>query len=154
MSLKIIPFESKYAARFKELNVAWLEKYFYVEPHDADLLENCEQTIINKGGLIFFAKHEDVIVGCFSFIKLDEKIYELGKMAVDPKYQGLKIGQALMTHAITYAKDHQWSKIMLYSNTKLENAIYIYKKYGFQEIDLETNTPYNRSNIKMELSID
>lgn len=154
MSLKIIPFESKYAVSFKELNIAWLEKYFYVEPHDADLLENCEQTIINKGGYIFLAQYDDAIVGCFSFIKLGERIYELGKMAVDPNYQGLKIGQSLMAHAVTLAKSHNWQKLTLYSNTKLENAIYIYRKYGFKEIELETDTPYERSNIKMELVID
>ncbi|MET6990436.1 GNAT family N-acetyltransferase [Sediminicola arcticus] len=154
MSLEIIPFEPKYAQSFKELNIAWLEKYFHVEPHDAELLENCEKTIIKKGGYIFYAKYQDSIVGCFSFIKINEKIYELGKMAVDPEYQGLKIGQGLMDYAIAYAKLQGWDKILLYSNTKLENALYIYKKYGFKEIDLETNTPYKRSNIKMELLLD
>lgn len=154
MSLEIIPFEPKYAHSFKELNIAWLEKYFYVESHDADLLENCERTIIKKGGFIFFGKYQDAIVGCFSFIKIGENIYELGKMAVDPEYQGLKIGQALMDHAVAFAKANNWNKILLYSNTKLENAIYIYKKYGFQEIELEANTPYERSNIKMELMMD
>ncbi|MET7029335.1 GNAT family N-acetyltransferase [Sediminicola luteus] len=154
MSVEIISFEPKYAPAFKALNIAWLEKYFYVESHDADLLENCEQTIVNKGGFIFFAKYQDNIVGCFSFIKVDEKIYELGKMAVDPKYQGLKIGQALMNHAVAFARTNNWNKILLYSNTKLENAIYIYTKYGFQEIDLESDTPYERSNIKMELLIN
>lgn len=154
MSLVIIPFEPKYAQSFKELNIAWLETFFYVEPHDAQLLENCEQTIINNGGFIFFAKYQDAVVGCFSFIKIDNRNYELGKMAVDPEYQGLKIGQALMDHAIAFAKANKWNKIVLYSNTKLENAIYIYKKYGFREMALESNTPYERSNIKMELVID
>lgn len=154
MSIKIIPFEPKYAKSFKELNIAWLEKYFYVESHDADLMEKCEQTIINTGGFIFFAQYQETIVGCYSFIKIDEGIYELGKMAVAPKYQGLKIGQALMEHATAYAKTHKWQKILLYSNTKLENAIYIYRKYGFREVELEPNTPYERSNIKMELFLD
>ena len=40
---------------------------------------------------------------------------------------------------------------MLYSNTILENAVYIYRKYGFVEIPMEENSPYERSNIKMEL---
>ncbi|MEJ1222073.1 GNAT family N-acetyltransferase [Sediminicola sp. 1XM1-17] len=154
MSLKIIPFEPKYAVSFKELNMAWLEKYFYVEPHDAELLENCEQTIVDKGGYIFFAQYDGSIVGCFSLIKLEDGIYELGKMAVDPNYQGLRIGQTLMEHALGFARSHSWQKIILYSNTKLENAIYIYKKYGFTEIELEKNTPYERSNIKMEYLID
>ena len=92
MSLSIIPFKACFATRFMDLNVAWLEKYFYVEPKDKVLLENCEANIIDKGGFIFFAQYNDEIVGCFALIKLGDGVFELGKMAVDPEYQGLKIG--------------------------------------------------------------
>ncbi|RAJ12461.1 GNAT family N-acetyltransferase [Arenibacter echinorum] len=153
MDLSIFPFDSKYAKRFKELNVAWLEKYFYVEPKDSFILENCEANIINKGGYIYFAQYNDEIVGCFAFLKVGDREYELGKMAVDPNYQGLKIGQALLAFAIGYATQNKWNKIILYSNTKLENALYIYRKYGFKEIEIEKNLPYARSDIKMELLI-
>ena len=47
-----------------------------------------------------------------------------------------------------------FEKIILYSNTMLENAIYIYKKHGFIEIPMEEKTPYKRSNIKMELVLN
>ncbi|MCM4170939.1 N-acetyltransferase [Arenibacter sp. TNZ] len=153
MNLNIIPFESRYSKRFKELNVAWLDKYFYVEPKDTILLDNCEANIIDKGGFIFFAQYLENIVGCFALIKLQNNEYELGKMAVDPNYQGLKIGQALLDSAIDHAKQNGWNKLILYSNTKLENALYIYKKYGFIEVEIEKNLPYARSDIKMELLI-
>ncbi|WP_299243916.1 GNAT family N-acetyltransferase [uncultured Aquimarina sp.] len=151
--IKIIPFDPKYAKDFADLNVEWLEKYFVVEPHDIDLLERCEETIINKGGHIFFAKSEDEIAGTFSLIKIEEGIYELGKMAVSPKFQGQRIGQRLMSFCLDFAQDQQWTKLILYSNKILENAIHIYRKYGFVEIDLEKDSPYLRSNIKMELSL-
>jgi len=153
MNLNIIPFESRYSKRFKELNVAWLDKYFYVEPKDTILLDNCEANIIDKGGFIFLAQYLENIVGCFALIKLQNNEYELGKMAVDPNYQGLKIGQALLDFAIDHAKQNGWNKLTLYSNTKLENALYIYKKYGFIEVEIEKNLPYARSDIKMELLI-
>jgi ribosomal protein S18 acetylase RimI-like enzyme len=153
MSLRIIPFKPAYAPIFKELNLAWLKAYFYVEPKDKELLENCEHTIIKKGGYIFFAAYNDTIVGCFSFIPLNEKEFELGKMAVDPEFQGRKIGQKLLCYAIDFAKWNHWEKIILYSNTILEPAIYLYKKYGFKEISLEKEIPYERSNIKMELKL-
>jgi hypothetical protein len=35
----------------------------------------------------------------------------------------------------------------------LKNAIHLYLKYNFEEISLEENCPYDRANIKMELSI-
>lgn len=147
----IIPFDPKYAKDFARLNIEWLEKYFVVEPLDKELLEHCEETIINKGGYIFFAKVNDEIAGTFSLIKIDNNIYELGKMAVSPEFQGLKIGQQLLQFCIQFSKEQQWDKVVLYSNTILENAIYIYKKYGFKEIPIEKNPMYKRSNIKMEL---
>ena len=115
------------------------------------LLEQCEETIITPGGHIFFAKAENKIVGTFSLIPLSKGVYELGKMAVDEQFQGHKIGQKLMEHCIAFAKQQQWQKLILYSNTLLENAIYIYRKFGFVAIPMEAKPPYVRSNIKMEL---
>jgi len=154
MSLQIIPFNTKYIRKFRDLNIAWLEKYFYVEPKDSELLENCEKSIIDKGGIIFFAKYEGEIIGCFSFIKLNDTVYELGKMAVDPNYQGLKIGQKMMSFAIDFAKKNNWNKLVLYSSTKLPTALYIYKKYGFTDVELEKDLPYARSDVKMELEFN
>ncbi|MGB7394424.1 MAG: GNAT family N-acetyltransferase, partial [Pricia sp.] len=56
MSLNIIPFEPKYAAAFRNLNVAWLDRYFYVEEEDKRLLENSQKSIIDEGGCIFLAE--------------------------------------------------------------------------------------------------
>ena len=77
--------------------------------------------------------------------------FELTKMAVSPEYRGHKIGQQLMQYCIDFAKKNNMPKLIIYSSRKLENAIYIYKKYGFNEIPVEPNCPYKRCNIKMEL---
>lgn len=151
MSVKIIPFTSKYADDFKKLNVTWLEKYFHVEPKDDLLLSDCENSIIGKGGYIFIALYKDTPVGCFSFIPFKDNNYERGKMAVHPNYQGLKIGQQLLSFAIDFAKRSNWETITLYSSSKLPAALYIYSKYGFKEVALEKDLPYVRSDIKMEL---
>lgn len=154
MSLKIIPFEPEYALHFKNLNKVWLEKYFYLEPMDVLLLENCKKAIIDKGGYIFFAKSNDDIVGCFSLMKLKDRVFELGKMAVDENFQGLRIGQELLSHAVNFAKENHWDKLVLYSSTKLITALHIYRKFGFKEVMLENGNPYARSDIKMELVLN
>jgi len=153
MSLEIIPFESKYAPAFKALNIAWIRKHFHVEPMDIRYLENCQKSIVDQGGYIFFAKYMENIVGCFAFIRLNSSVYELGKMAVDTEYQGLKIGQKLLSFGIDFAKKKNWGKIVLYSSTKLDTALHIYKKKGFKEVVMETNVAYERSNIKMEMEL-
>ncbi|TYA71812.1 bifunctional helix-turn-helix transcriptional regulator/GNAT family N-acetyltransferase [Seonamhaeicola marinus] len=153
---QIIEFEfykNEYAKNFYELNIEWLKAFFVVEPYDEDVLSKPDTYIIGKGGHIFFAKINDEIVGTVALMPIgNEGLFELTKMAVSPKHRGKKIGQQLLDYCINYAKDEMGlPKLVLYSNRVLENAIYIYRKYGFVEIDLETNSPYVRSDIKMEL---
>ncbi|WP_149275567.1 GNAT family N-acetyltransferase [Pareuzebyella sediminis] len=152
MTLEIIPFEPRYARLFKSLNQKWIEKFFVVEPMDIALLDDCQQSIIDIGGFIFFAKYQKAIVGCFALIP-HENGCELGKMAVDDRFQGLKIGQELLSFAIAFAKKQGWEKIILYSSRKLHSALHIYKKYGFNEVAIEKNSVYARSDIKMELEL-
>lgn len=153
MTLKIIPFEQKHANLFRDLNLNWLEKFFFVEEKDKDLLNNSQKFILDKGGFIFMATLNSEVVGCYSLIPYSGAIYELGKMAINENYQGKKLGQQLLQHAVSFAKANNWDALVLYSSTKLPTALHIYKKNGFKEIPLEKNLPYARSDIKMKLSL-
>ena len=150
MEVKIIPYTDKYASFFRDLNLAWLEKYFYVEDHDKEVLENAKDYIIDKGGYIFFALVNNEVAGTVALIN-EKEGFELSKMAVEPKFQGQKIGQQLLRHCITFAKQKGWDTLIIYSSIILENAIYIYRKHGFKEVELEKDSPYQRSDIKMVL---
>jgi len=152
MEVEIIPFDKAFSKDFYNLNIEWLQTYFYVEPFDDEVLSKPEKYIIDKGGYIFFAKLDNKILGTVALMPTKtDGIFELTKMAVLPNQRGLKIGQMLMKYCIDFAKEHNFKELMLYSNTKLENAIYIYRKYGFMEIPVEENSPYKRGNIKMML---
>ncbi|MFT4576423.1 MAG: ribosomal protein S18 acetylase RimI-like enzyme [Polaribacter sp.] len=151
-SVEIIDFQSQYATHFYELNVEWLEKFFYVEPYDKKVLSNPKEFIIDKGGYIFFAEYNDEIVGTVALIS-QNSFFELSKMAVSPKYQGLKIGQQLMDYCISFSKKQGWESITLYSHRKLVPAINLYKKIGFKEVELEKDVHYERADIKMVLDL-
>ncbi|MEZ4975438.1 MAG: GNAT family N-acetyltransferase [Flavobacteriaceae bacterium] len=154
MEVTITNYQSSLSRHFYDLNIEWLKTYFYLEPFDEEVLSKPEKYIINKGGLIFFAFLGNDVIGTVALMPtLEPNTYELTKMAVSPNYRGYKIGQKLMQHCINFAKKNEYKTLLLYSNTKLENAIYIYKKYGFIELPLEVNSPYKRSNIKMKLDI-
>ena len=150
--VKIVPFKEEYTNQFRDLNIEWLEKYFFVEAHDREVLENPQTYIIDNGGYIFFALFEGEVAGTVALINEPEG-YELSKMAVLPKFQGKKIGQHLMQYCIEFAREKGWKELLLYSNTILENAIYIYRKYGFKEVAMEKDKPYERGNIKMVLKL-
>ena len=151
--MDILTYSPKYAEDFKNLNIAWLEKYFWVEPHDEEVLGDPEKYIIEPGGSIFFVKEDNEIIGTVALMKMEDNIFELTKMAIIPAAQGKRIGQQLMEHTINFARQKNWEKLIIYSNRKLENAVYIYKKYGFTEIPIEENNPYSRGDIKMVLNL-
>ncbi|MFX0558035.1 GNAT family N-acetyltransferase [Maribacter sp. CXY002] len=151
--LKIVGYKDIYAHSFRDLNIAWLEKFFVVEKMDVALLNDSKKEIINKGGYIFIALWNDTPAGCFAFIPNKDGFFELGKMAVSENHQGKKIGQEMLAHAVQFAKSKDWKKIILYSSTKLDTALHIYRKFGFQEVPLEKDLPYARSDIKMEMEL-
>ena len=139
--------------KFKSLNLEWLDRYFKVEPIDELVLNNPEREIVGKGGFIFMIQKNYNTIGTFAFIKKTEKIYEFSKMAIVPEERGNGYGNKAMVFLIEFAKNKKWSKLILYSNTKLKNSIHLYSKYGFKEVPLEKNVIYSRGNIKMELSL-
>nr|WP_321224180.1 GNAT family N-acetyltransferase [uncultured Psychroserpens sp.] len=153
-AFEIIPFKNTYTKDFYKLNIEWLETYFYVESFDEEVLSKPETYIINKGGHIFFAVANKKVLGTVALMPTkDPRVFELTKMAVSPEQRGQKIGQHLLQHCIDFAQTNNYKALMLYSATKLENAIYIYRKFGFKELELEKNSPYDRSDIKMELKL-
>ncbi len=151
-TLNIVSFKPEYSKHFYDLNIEWLKTYFYVEPFDEEVLSKPSKYIIDKGGFIFFYKLDDKIVGTVALMPIDgiDKGYELTKMAVQPELRGQKIGQKLLKYCIDFSKTQDFNKLLLYSSVILENAIYIYKKYGFIEVPLEKDNHYKRSSIKME----
>lgn len=148
-TVEIISFSPELKDPIKTLNKEWLQKYFRVEEKDELTLSNPQEEIIDKGGLIFYARYNDEIVGTVSLLKFDDFTFELSKMAVSDRAQGLGIGNKLLTHCVTIAKENNIHKLFLYSNRKLLPAIHLYTKFGFIEVPVEEGV-YERADIKME----
>lgn len=145
----IIEFSEELSEPIKTLNYEWLEKYFRIEEGDVASLSDPQKHIIDKGGHIYYAKLDGEIVGTASLLKKSETVYELGKLAVSDKAQGHGIGTILIEHCLNMAKQKQIKTLILYSNTILQSAIHLFRKYGFEEVELESGV-YERANIKME----
>ncbi|MEN8885200.1 MAG: GNAT family N-acetyltransferase, partial [Winogradskyella sp.] len=92
MVTKIINYNKKYAKHFYNLNIEWLNTFFYVEAYDEEVLSAPDKYIINKGGYIFFTLKDNVIVGTVALMPTENKgVLELTKMAVFPSERGQKI---------------------------------------------------------------
>ena len=152
MNIELIPYTEENQKYFTELNVLWVEKYFVLEEHDKEVLYNPKENIIDKGGYIYFAKADNVIAGTFALIPVEKGVFELSKMTVDEAFRGKKIANKMLEFCLEEAKRLDISKIILYSNTTLQPAIHLYRKFGFKEVPLG-NSEYERSDIKMEIII-
>lgn len=146
--LRIITFDPRHRDEFKRLNVAWLSKYFRVEPIDERVLGNPEDEILRGGGEILFALVEDEVVGTVA-LKPEGGIFELTKMAVDERWQGRGFGKRLLDAACELARERGAPKLVLYSQRTLKAAVAMYAKYGFVEVPL-VDKRYARCNVKME----
>jgi len=152
MNIKIITYQPEYKSDFIRLNTAWLEEFFYVEPHDIETFSTIEHDIVENDGEIFFCLVNNEIAGTVAMIKVNEQVFELAKMAVDKKFQGQKLSHLLMKACIAFAKEKGIKKIMLMSSTKLDTALHLYRKYNFIEVPL-SETDYARADIQMELTL-
>lgn len=144
------------ATAFRDLNLAWVEKFFTVEAEDRAQLEDPQTHILNKGGAILIAEHDGDPVGTVGLVPgHDEGVLELIKMSARSDVQGKGIGRALMQAAIAKSREMGARAIWLETNTRLEAALALYRKSGFRELsgDELTETPYDRCNCQMLLEL-
>lgn len=151
--ITILNYQSEYAEDFAAINIEWLEEFFYVEDYDREVLLNAEENIIDKGGYILFAAYKEQTIGTVALIKREEGTFELSKMGIRKAYRANGIGHVLMQAALNCARQNGIQHLWLDSNRKLGPAIHLYQKFGFKEIEVDPNTPYERCNIRMELLI-
>ncbi|KAI9292035.1 acyl-CoA N-acyltransferase [Neoconidiobolus thromboides FSU 785] len=145
--VECITWDEKYKYEFKRLNLKWVQEFFEVEEADTKQFEYPE-TIVNDGGEIFFLLDKDKVIGTVAMMKHGDE-YELSKLAVDDGYKGQGLSKILMDASIKWVKDKGYKSILIISNTKLEPAINLYKKYGFETIHLGQHPSYSRANIVM-----
>jgi ribosomal protein S18 acetylase RimI-like enzyme len=145
----IVTFDPAHRDEFRRLNVAWLTRYFKVEPIDERVLGNPEMEILEPGGEILFALVNGVVVGTVALKPEEGGEFELTKMAVDERAQGRGYGKRLLEAACAVARSRGARRVILYSQRSLRTAITMYLKYGFRELPLN-DARYSRCDIKME----
>ena len=45
MAVEVVPYDRRYRAAFIELNLAWIEKHFRVEPHDEEVFYGVDDLV-------------------------------------------------------------------------------------------------------------
>ncbi len=151
-TVEITPFSPENREAFREINIAWIEEHFVVEPIDERVLSFPETEILEKGGSVIYARDRRTgeILGACALMKQGEE-WELAKMGVRSSARGRGIGFKLGEAILGIAREMGLSKVVLETNSKLRPAIQLYRKLGFVHVTPMAKSDYARSDVKMEI---
>lgn len=151
--MRIAAYDSRYKGSFIQFNTDWIVGNFgHLEKEDIETFETIEEALKN-GAMIYFAVEDDTPLATCMAKPMDGETWEICKLASNPHREHKGCGSAVFEAAMQWAVNHGAKKLFLLSNHKLEPAIHIYKKYGFQEIKLN-DYEYVRGDIAFERVID
>ncbi|MCP3932410.1 MAG: GNAT family N-acetyltransferase, partial [Bacteroidetes bacterium] len=85
--LRIISYEDRYESDFTRLNKEWLEGFGLLEDADAKHLYSPRESIIDRGGQIYFAVENSNVLGTCAAIHDGGATVEIAKLAVAPSAQ-------------------------------------------------------------------
>ena len=142
-------YETRFNNDFFVLNKSWIEESWILEESDKKDLMNPKH-IVDMGGQVFFAIDNQITIGTAAMIKSPDNIFELAKMTVKEDYRGNGIANRLMDSCLNFAIQNNAKEIFLISNDSLTVARNLYDKYGFKEVNLDSQK-YDRGNVKMRL---
>lgn len=145
-------FQPNDADAFFELNREWIQRYFWLEPADLEVLWHPQDAILDPGGHIFMAVRDGLPIGCCALIPIAPGEYELAKMAVAPNERRRGIGRRLIAAAIAKAERLGATRLYLETNHMLSGAIALYESMGFRHVPQERLQPsaYARADVFME----
>ncbi len=143
MSIHIITFRSPSYRSMCDLRNRVLRKPLGLQLTENDIQKDEEDILIG------YYKEDDKVIACCILSKIDETIVKLRQMAVDPAFQGKKIGEQMLQHAEALAREIGFQKITMNAR---KTADEFYKKYGYRVRSkefIEVGIPH----VKMEKRI-
>lgn len=146
----ITSYDEKYQPDFKRLNLEYLDQFGLTEQYDLDILNDPVKTIIEPGGFILLLADEKRAYGSIGLAKMEEGVYEVVKMVIDPALRGKGYGKLMMGACLEKAKEIGIEKIILFSNSQLTAAINMYEQFGFRHVPV-TDSHFLTADVKMEL---
>lgn len=153
--LQIIQFDPRWRADFARLNIEWLQRWFVVEPIDAQVLGDPETHILAGGGRVLFAVATDAegcerVVGTVALKHEGDGVYELTKMAVAPDMRGRGIGRQLLQASVDTYRALRGRELFLESSSQLQAALKLYESAGFVHHPApRPGSHYDRADVYM-----
>lgn len=127
-------------------------EYLKLQNYDSEL-EHLEDKYGLPKGRLYIARVDGEVAGCIGLRNIDNTSCEMKRLYVSPKFRGNKLGYKLVNQIIEDAKSIGYEYMLLDTLPFLKSAIYLYKQFGFYEIDQYNNSPM-KDSIFLRLDLD
>jgi GNAT superfamily N-acetyltransferase len=91
---------------------------------------------VDRGGAFFVARDEKLL-GCAGMFPVEDGVFELRKMYLDPRARGRGIGKALWAACLAFARERGARRIVLDTTAQMTAAIAFYEQCGFVRDDAQ-----------------
>ncbi len=142
-------YSEKYKDQIKEVIGKTLADISVIDkqslPIDDPDLDNIENVYSGKGKF-WVAIIDSKVIGTVAIQDIGNQIATLRRMFVLIGYHGDGTGQKLLDHALHFAKDQGFTKIILNTHELMHRAHRFYEKNGFKRVG-KTEDKYNYEKI-------
>ena len=127
----------EYSDALKEPLFGFTDKCFTElgKPFDPEGRHSFYKDIGNEFLAFWCLMSDGKVAGSAGIKPFDEETAELKAMYLSPELRGKGLGFRLLDTAVKYAEAKGYSRIVLDSMASYEDALRLYSKYGFREIE-------------------
>ncbi|MBN1533249.1 MAG: GNAT family N-acetyltransferase [Spirochaetes bacterium] len=119
----------------RDLVFAVLREYGLApDPEQTDRdLEDVEASYLDRGGIFLVLEANSALRGTAGLIPTGDGTCEIRKMYLHRDYRGRGIGRHLLERLLREARERGFSRVTLETASVLEEAVALYRRYGFRE---------------------
>lgn len=114
--------------------------YLNLQNYD-DELENLEVKYGLPFGRLYLIYYNKELAGCIALRKINSKLCEMKRLYIRSQFRSKGLGTYLVKKIISDATEIGYSAILLDTLPFLQDAIKLYKNFGFYEIESYNNSP-------------